>query len=171
MELAHQVIPELLSTPSLCCVFCSVVSVMTDSATQGTVAHQPPLSMEFSRQEYWSGLPCPSSRGCSQATDPTHVSCVSCIAGGFFATEPSGNFIAYIQSLTMSAKWMFVSSKPHRCHSQSNDRDNDNSFPPQSLLPDLSCTLPSFVSHPSHRQWQYDHKACHIKFLSGSPYK
>ena len=23
-------------------------------------AHQTPLSMEFSRQEYWSGLPCPS---------------------------------------------------------------------------------------------------------------
>ena len=26
-----------------------------------TVAHQAPLSMEFSRQEYWRGLPCPSS--------------------------------------------------------------------------------------------------------------
>ena len=24
-----------------------------------TVTHQAPLSMEFSRQEYWSGLPCP----------------------------------------------------------------------------------------------------------------
>ena len=24
-----------------------------------TVAHQAPHSMEFSRQEYWSGLPCP----------------------------------------------------------------------------------------------------------------
>ena len=27
--------------------------------TPWTVAHQAPLSMEFSRQEYWSGLPCP----------------------------------------------------------------------------------------------------------------
>ena len=26
-----------------------------------TVAHQVPLSMEFSRQQYWSGLPCPTS--------------------------------------------------------------------------------------------------------------
>ena len=26
----------------------------------GTIAHQAPLSMEFSRQEYWHGLPCPS---------------------------------------------------------------------------------------------------------------
>ena len=25
-----------------------------------TVVHQPPLSMEFSRQEYWSGVPLPS---------------------------------------------------------------------------------------------------------------
>ena len=29
-------------------------------ATPGTVANQAPLSMGFSRQEYWSGLPFPS---------------------------------------------------------------------------------------------------------------
>ena len=28
--------------------------------TQWAVVHQAPLSMEFSRQEYWSGLPLPS---------------------------------------------------------------------------------------------------------------
>ena len=28
-------------------------------ATQWTVAHQAPLSMGFSRQEGWSGVPCP----------------------------------------------------------------------------------------------------------------
>ena len=28
-------------------------------ATLWAVAHQGPLSMEFSRQDYWSGLPCP----------------------------------------------------------------------------------------------------------------
>ena len=39
------------------CVSCSVVS---DSATPWTVARQAPLSMEFSRQEYWRGLPFPS---------------------------------------------------------------------------------------------------------------
>ena len=37
---------------------------MSYSATQWTVpAHQAPQSMEFSRQEYWSRLPVPSSRG------------------------------------------------------------------------------------------------------------
>ena len=37
--------------------------------------------MEFSRQEYWSGLPFPSPRGPFQPRDQTRV---SCIAGGFF---------------------------------------------------------------------------------------
>jgi len=32
---------------------------MSDSATVWTAAHQAPLSMGFSRQEYCSGLPCP----------------------------------------------------------------------------------------------------------------
>ena len=31
-------------------------SVMSDSATSWTLPRQAPLSMEFSRQEYWSGL-------------------------------------------------------------------------------------------------------------------
>ena len=33
---------------------------MSDSAAPWTVAHQAPLPMEFSRQEYWSGEPYPS---------------------------------------------------------------------------------------------------------------
>ena len=35
-------------------------SVVSDSETPWTVARPTPLSMEFSRQEYWSGLPFPS---------------------------------------------------------------------------------------------------------------
>ena len=50
-------------------------------ATPWTVAHQAPLSMEFSRQEYWSGLPCPSPRRSSRSRDWTQV---SRIAGRFF---------------------------------------------------------------------------------------
>ena len=33
---------------------------MSDSVTPWTVAHQAPQSVEFSRQEYWNGLPFPS---------------------------------------------------------------------------------------------------------------
>ena len=32
------------------------MKVVSDSATPQTVAHQPPPSMGFSRQEYWSGI-------------------------------------------------------------------------------------------------------------------
>ena len=40
---------------------CSVASVVSDSTIPWTEARQALLSMEFSRQEYWSGLsfPCP----------------------------------------------------------------------------------------------------------------
>ena len=39
-------------------------------------AHQAPLSMEFSRQEYWSGLPFPSP-GSSLPRDQTQVSSIA----------------------------------------------------------------------------------------------
>ena len=44
-------------TPCYCVLSHLVVS---ESATLWTVAFQAPLSMRFSRQEYWSGLPFPS---------------------------------------------------------------------------------------------------------------
>ena len=37
-------------------------SAVSDSETPWIVAHQAPLSMGFSRQEYWSGLPFPPPR-------------------------------------------------------------------------------------------------------------
>ena len=39
---------------------CVCVSVVSDSVTPRAVAHQAPLSMGFSRQEYWRGLQFPS---------------------------------------------------------------------------------------------------------------
>ena len=39
------------------CGFCGLVTKSCPTlVTPWTVAHQPPLSMGFSRQEYWSGL-------------------------------------------------------------------------------------------------------------------
>ena len=77
---------------SACCLFifktcmCAIASVMSDSATTWSVAHQAPLSLGFSRQEYWSGLPC-SFRGSSWCRVLTWVSYVSCIGGRFFTTS------------------------------------------------------------------------------------
>ena len=41
---------------------CVSHSVVSDSAIPWTVAHQAPLSLGLSRQEYWSGLPFPFLR-------------------------------------------------------------------------------------------------------------
>ena len=46
--------------PALLLFSCSVVSNTFETAW--TVACQAPLSMGFSRQEYWGGLPFPSPR-------------------------------------------------------------------------------------------------------------
>ena len=40
-------------------MLCLVAQSCPTLVTLWTIAHQAPLSMEFSRQEYWSGLSCP----------------------------------------------------------------------------------------------------------------
>ena len=55
-------------------------------ATPWTVAYQAPLSMEFSRQEYWSRLPFPPP-GALPYPRIEPVSLASpALAGGFFTT-------------------------------------------------------------------------------------
>ena len=68
------------------CVLCvlSHFSHVRLFAAPWTVAHQAPLSMRFSRQERWSGLP--SSRGSSPPRDGTCVSVSLAPAGRFFTT-------------------------------------------------------------------------------------
>ena len=51
---------KLRSQRRTACVYRYVCSVLFDSATPWTVASKAPLSMEFSRQKYWSGLPFPT---------------------------------------------------------------------------------------------------------------
>ena len=62
--------------PSLCVLIC--FSRVLLFATLWTVAVQAPLSMGFSRREYWSGLPCPPLGDLPNRTS------MSCIADGFF---------------------------------------------------------------------------------------
>ena len=57
------------------------------SATPWTVAHQAPLSMRFSRQEHWSGLPCPPPGDLpDQGIKPKSLVSPALI-GGFFITS------------------------------------------------------------------------------------
>ena len=52
-----------------------------------TVDYQAPLSMEFSRQEHWFGLPFPSP---GDLPDPGIKPVTPALAGGLFTTEPPG---------------------------------------------------------------------------------
>ena len=60
---------------SIYCLVAQLSSVFCDPMD----VHQGALSMGFSRQEHWSGLPFPSPRGSSQPSDQTHISWISCI--------------------------------------------------------------------------------------------
>ena len=41
-----------------------------------------------------------SSRGFAQPREQTHVSCISCLAGRFFTTEPPGKSKFFLESIT-----------------------------------------------------------------------
>ena len=69
-------------------------SVMSDSAILWTVAHQALLSMKFSRQEYWSGLPFSPPR---DLLDPGIEPMPPALAGGFF------NFIYFLFGWAVSS--------------------------------------------------------------------
>ena len=60
-------------------------SVVADSSTPWTVAHQAPLPMEFSRQEYWSGLPYPPP---GDLLDPGIKLVSSALQADSFLSEP-----------------------------------------------------------------------------------
>ena len=47
--------------------------------TPWTIARQAPLSKEFPRKEYWSGLSFPPPGDLPDPLDQTDVSCISCI--------------------------------------------------------------------------------------------
>ena len=68
-------------------------SVVSDSfTTPWTAARQAPLSMGFSRQEDWSGLPFPAP---GDPPDPGIEPVVPALAGGFLSTEPPGRFCLF----------------------------------------------------------------------------
>ena len=71
--------------------------------TPSTVAHQAPLSMGFSRQEYCSGLPFPSP---GDLLDPRIEPTSPALAGGSSTTEPPGKPVFKVTS-DESRLWRF----------------------------------------------------------------
>ena len=67
-------------------------SIMFNSVTPWTEAQQASLSMGFSRQEYWSGFPCPPP---GDLPDLGIEPASPALAGGFFTTESPGKPVVY----------------------------------------------------------------------------
>ena len=70
-----------------CACECDLLFRVRLFASPWTVAHQAPLSMGFSRREYWNGLPFPSP---GHLPDPGIEPASSALAGGFFTAETPG---------------------------------------------------------------------------------
>ena len=66
---------------------CSVTQLCLTLCDPWTIACQAPLSMAFSRQEYWSGLPFPSP---GHLPEPGIEPASPALAAGFFTTAPPG---------------------------------------------------------------------------------
>ena len=60
------------------------------SVTPWTVSSQVPLSMEFSRQEYWSGFPFPSPGDLPDRRIETTSLASPALEGGVFTTQSAG---------------------------------------------------------------------------------
>ena len=72
---------------SMCACMLSRFSHARLFVTLWTVAYQAPLAMGFSRQEYWSALPCPPLGDLlDPGIEPVSLTCPA-LAGGFFTTS------------------------------------------------------------------------------------
>ena len=75
------------------CVCVLVVQLCPTLCDSWTVAHQVPLSMEFSKQEHWSGLPFPSP---GDLPDPRIELRSPALQGDSLLSEPPGKSYIYI---------------------------------------------------------------------------
>ena len=64
--------------------------------TLWTVVHQSALSLEFSRQEYWSGLSVPSPEDLSASEIEPKSLASPAMTGGFFTTAPPGKHGSFV---------------------------------------------------------------------------
>ena len=138
-----QVKEQTQKTTCMCVSHSSHVQLF---ATPWTIAHQSPLSVEFSRQEYWSGLPFPSPRQSSQFRDWTQV---SCIAGRFFTifTREASNIHIIWFSIQFSHSVVSNSLRPHGCQAS---LSLTNSWSLLKLMP-IESVMPSnhlILCHP-----------------------
>ena len=78
--------------------------------TLWTVAHQASLTMGFSRQEYWSGLPLPSS---GDLPDPGIEPRSPTLRADAFPSEPPGEPCCYTAETNQPCEAIIIHLKKH----------------------------------------------------------
>ena len=73
---------------------CSVAQSFATHQAWWTAAHQAPLSMGFSRGEYWNGLPFPPLGDLTYPGIEPESAASPALPGRFFTTEPPGKPIS-----------------------------------------------------------------------------
>ena len=143
--------------------------------TLWTVALQAPLSMGFSRQEYWSGLPCPPPGDLpGPGIEPTSLTSPA-LTGRFFTTSATWkvlniyiklNHFAVQQKLLQLCKQLYLKqNKTKQCSHSSNPdlsrrgwEDGVLGFGKSILSPHIPCTCS--LSGPEGRRPQTNVSAC-----------
>ena len=101
---------SFLSPPSLVIVVVQSLSHVQFFAITWTVAHQVPLSMGLSRQEYWSGLPFPSP---VDLLDLGMELMSPELADRFFPTKPPGKPSSLVVLCCVQSPVMSDPLRPH----------------------------------------------------------
>ena len=90
------------------CVCVQSLSCVQLFSALWAVACQAPLSMEFSRQEYWSGLPWPTPGNLLDPGIEPRSLVSPALAGGLFTTEPPGKPLVIFTSVQYLASSALV---------------------------------------------------------------
>ena len=121
-----------------------------------TVAHQAPLSMGFSRQEYWSGLPCPLPGILPDlGIEPPSLMSPT-LAGRVFTTSATGgaplNFYFLINYFWLCCRacwilvpWLGIEPKPWQWNLSSNNW-NAKEFSQLLIIGGLHIKIWTFIS-------------------------
>ena len=139
-----------------------------------TVARQAPLSMGFSRQEYWSGLPCPPPGdlpnsgtkrrspvlwvGSLPSETPSPVPSINRAQRSSLGSAPKGSGLPrlwLVQARSSSLLFLWISISKHRTLLLTLD------FRPSGLRPDFSFHMGAVDHLSAHHETQHSHTLLH----------
>ena len=133
--------------------------------TPWTIAHQAPLSLEFPRQEYWSGLPFPPLRELPYSGIEPKSPESSALAGVFFITKPPWKPMVCVRAalLDSDATWgyssagtvlvLFLECRAGNPPGEALSQWPRNVYGCTPWLPSALCPLPIISQGPSRQWW------------------